>query len=248
MSSAPCGNWRASSPSAGCAPGPPPSTARAASPATCSTSWPSKGDLADLIIVFAKTDPDRGGRGISAFLVERGTPGLSSGGNFDKLGLRGSPASRLYFDDCPVPAANRLGAEGEGLRIALGALNYGRALHALISVGAAQGAIDYAIDYALRRVQFGRPIAAFQAIRFMLAERAAEIKAARQLAYRALQLADRRDPRLPQAGAMAKWFASEVALRAVNDAMQVLGGHGYLKDHPLERIYRDVRFVTFGEG
>ena len=163
MSSAPCGNWRASSPSAGCAPGPPPSTARAASPATCSTSWPSKGDLADLIIVFAKTDPDRGGRGISAFLVERGTPGLSSGGNFDKLGLRGSPA-------------------------------------------------------------------------------------ARQLAYRALQLADRRDPRLPQAGAMAKWFASEVALRAVNDAMQVLGGHGYLKDHPLERIYRDVRFVTFGEG
>ena len=205
------------------------------------------GNEAHFITVFAKTDPAAGGRGISAFMVEKGTPGFSVGKIEDQMGMRGTPACELILEDCPVPRDNLLGKEGDGFRIAMQTFDRSRPYDAAIAVGIAHGAIEYAIDYAKQRVQFGRPIAELQAIQLMLADMATQTEAARQLLYKAAILVDQGTPD-SKFSAMANYFATDVGVRVTNDAMQVLGGYGYMRDYPLEQKMRDARLLQIVEG
>ncbi len=207
----------------------------------------TNGNEARFITVFAKTDPEAGTRGISAFLVEKGTPGLSVGKIEDQMGMRGTPACEIILEDCPVPRENLLGKEGGGFKIAMQTFDRSRPFDAALAVGIATGALEYAIDYAKQRVQFGRPIAELQAIQFMLADMATQTEAARQLVYRAATLVDQGTPD-SQASAMANYFATDVGFKVANDAMQVLGGYGYMKDYPLEQKMRDARLLQIVEG
>lgn len=213
----------------------------------------SQAGVAHVYTVFALTDPDKGHRGISAFVVEAGTPGFIVGRKEDKLGIRGSPTAELLFDDCVVPAANRLGEEGEGLAVALSTLDRTRTGIAAQAVGIAQGAFDYALAYARDRRQFGKAIIEFQGLQFMLADMAMRIEAARQLTYRAASLLGEHDTRrLPgevnRLSAMAKCFASDTAMAVTVDAVQILGGYGYTKEHPVERMLRDAKITQIYEG
>jgi butyryl-CoA dehydrogenase len=212
-----------------------------------SKMWITSGALADVVVATAKTDPEAGTRGISCFLVEKGTPGFIPGKNEPKMGLKGSVTSALTFEDCRVPAANLLGQEGEGYKQMLVTLDGGRISIGAMAVGLAQAALDQAVQYAKERVQFGQPIARFQAIQWMLADTATEIEAARLLVYRA---AARKDAgvRCTKEAAMAKLFASETAERAAFKAIQIHGGYGYSREYPVERIYRDQRLCSIGEG
>ncbi len=207
----------------------------------------TNGSHADLAIVYAVTEPAQGKRGISAFLVEKNTPGLSVGKLEDKLGLRSSDTASLLFEDCRVPRENLLGTEGEGLTIALATLDGGRIGIAAQALGIATGCLEESIVYAKERHQFGHPIADFQAIHWMLADMATEIDAARLLTYRAAWLAHE-NRSVTKKAAMAKLFASEAANRAAYKAVQIFGGYGYTKDYPVERFFRDARITTLYEG
>ena len=202
---------------------------------------------ADLCVVFAVTDPEKGAKGISAFIVEKGSEGFGFGKIEDKMGLRAAANGELIFKDCRIPEENLLGAEGDGLKIALSAIDRGRIGIAALSVGIAQAALDSSKTYAKQRAQFGQPISNFQAIQFMTADMATEIEAARLLAYKAAWLADV-DERFTKQASMAKLYASEVAMRATINAVQIHGGYGLLKDLPVERYMRDAKALAIIEG
>ncbi|HLB02762.1 MAG TPA: acyl-CoA dehydrogenase [Nitrospiria bacterium] len=207
----------------------------------------TNGQQADLAIVYAVTAQEQGKHGISAFLVEKGTPGFLVGKLEDKMGLRSSDTAELIFQDCHVPPENLLGVENEGFKIALSTLDGGRIGIAAQALGIAQACLEEATRYARERHQFGRPIGDFEAIRFMLADMAMEIQAARLLTYRA---AHRRQqgPKITLHSAQAKLLASEMANRVAYKAVQIFGGYGYIKDFPVERYYRDARITTLYEG
>jgi butyryl-CoA dehydrogenase len=212
-----------------------------------SKMWITSGAIADVVVATAKTAPEAGTRGISCFLVEKGTPGFIPGKNEPKMGLKGSVTSALSFENCRVPAENLLGKEGDGFRQMLITLDGGRISIGAMAVGLAQAALDEASRYAKERVQFGQPIAKFQAIQWMIADMATEIDAARLLVYRAAAMKDA-GVRYTREAAMAKLFASEAAERAAFKALQIHGGYGYSREYPVERIYRDQRLCSIGEG
>jgi butyryl-CoA dehydrogenase len=207
----------------------------------------TNGSRADLAIVYAVTDPAQGKQGISAFLVERNTPGFVVGKIEDKLGLRSSETAALVFEECRVPQENLLGLEGDGFKIALETLDGGRIGIAAQALGIAQGCLEESLAYSKERSQFGHPIADFQAIQWMLADMATEIDAARLLVYRAAWL-QQQGKKVTRAAAMAKLFASEASNRAAYKAVQIHGGYGYIKDFVVERFFRDARVTTIYEG
>jgi butyryl-CoA dehydrogenase len=207
----------------------------------------TNGNRADLAIVYAVTDPAKGKKGISAFIVEKNSPGFVVGKLEDKLGLRSSDTASLLFEDCRVPGENLLGTEGEGFTIALATLDGGRIGIAAQALGIAQGCLEESVAYAQQRRQFGRAIAEFEAIQWMLADMATEIDAARLLTYRAAWLAEQGRTFTKEA-AMAKLFASEAANRAAYKAIQIFGGYGYTKEFAVERFFRDARITTIYEG
>jgi len=202
---------------------------------------------AEIYIIFAVTDKEKKARGISAFIVEKGTPGFSFGKKERKMGLRSSPTLELIFENCRVPKENLLGQEGEGFKIAMSTLDGGRNGIAAQAVGIAQGALEEAVAYAASREQFGQPIGNFQAISFMLADMATKIEAARLLTYQAAFLESQGLP-YGKASAMAKLFASEAAMEITTNAVQIFGGYGYTKDCPVERFMRDAKITQIYEG
>jgi butyryl-CoA dehydrogenase len=202
---------------------------------------------AEIYIVFAMTDPEKKARGMSAFIVEKGTPGFSFGKKEKKMGLRSSPTLELIFEDCRIPRENLLGKEGEGFKIALSTLDGGRNGIAAQAVGIAQGALEEAVAYSQSREQFGQPIARFQAISFMLADMATKVEAARLLTYQAAFLESQGLP-YGKASAMAKLFASEAAMEITTNAVQIFGGYGYTRDYPVERFMRDAKITEIYEG
>jgi alkylation response protein AidB-like acyl-CoA dehydrogenase len=212
-----------------------------------SKNFITHGRIGGVMVVIAVTDRAKGHRGISAFIVEHGTPGMSAGKKEDKLGMRASDTSEVIFDQCRVPADQLLGVEGEGFINTLQVLDAGRIGIAALSVGLAQGAYDAARDYAKERRQFGQPIAAFQAIQWKLADNATRIEAARLLTYRAAYLKDQ-GVRTTRESSMAKLYASEIAVKAADDCVQIHGGYGFVKDYPAEKYFRDVKLLTIGEG
>jgi alkylation response protein AidB-like acyl-CoA dehydrogenase len=205
------------------------------------------GRIGGVMVVIAITDRGRGSRGISAFIVEHGTPGMSAGKKENKLGMRASDTSEVIFENCRVPVANLLGDEGQGFINTLQVLDSGRIGIAALAVGLAQGAYEAARDYAKERRQFGQPIAGFQAIQWKLADNATRIEAARLLTYRAAYLRDQ-GSRMTREASMAKLFASETAVKAADDCVQIHGGYGFVKDYPAEKYFRDVKLLTIGEG
>ena len=210
-------------------------------------TFTTNGTYADICVAMAVTDKTSRKHGISAFIIEKGTPGFHPGKKENKLGLRASDTAEVVFQDCRVPRENCLGQPGEGFVDSLKVLDKGRISIAALAVGMAQGAYEAALAYAKQRRQFARPIAEFQAIQFKLADMATEIDAARLLTYRAARLADQ-GCRVTREGAMAKLFAGEVAVRVANEAVQIHGGYGFIKDYPAEKYYRDVKLCTIGEG
>jgi alkylation response protein AidB-like acyl-CoA dehydrogenase len=211
-------------------------------------TWITNGTVADLIVVFAVTAPDQGTRGISAFLVDGETKGLERNHIQGKLGIRGSDTGELVFSGCRVPAARRLGPEGDGFKIAMGVLDRSRPQIAAQALGIAAGALDYAVKYARERRQFGRPIAEFQGLQFMLADMATQLEAARALTHQACRAVDAQDPQMTSLAAMAKLAASDAAMRITTDAVQVLGGYGYINEFPVERMMRDAKITQIYEG
>lgn len=208
----------------------------------------SLADSAEIIHVLAKTDPSKGAGGMSFFIVEKGIPGFSLGKIESKMGVDALHACELIFENCRVPRSHLVGKEGEGFRIAMEALDPGRVTVGAQGVGIAQGALDYAIDYAKRRVQFNKPIAEFQGIQFMLADMATAVEAARQLVFRAAYAIDKKEKARSKLAAMAKYFATDTCMKVTTDAVQVLGGYGYMKDYPLERMMREAKFLQIYEG
>ena len=202
---------------------------------------------AEIYIVFAKTDPDRGTRGISAFVVERDTPGFSVGEAEHKMGIRGSSTPPIYLTDCRVPKEALLGEEGDGFKIAMATLDGGRIGVSAQALGIAQAALEASVDYAKERVQFGKPIANLQAIQWMIADSALDVDAARLLVYRAASCVANGRPYSTE-GAMAKLFASEAATRVAGRAIQIHGGYGYTESYPVERNYRDAKITELYEG
>ncbi len=207
----------------------------------------TNGGEAEVYIVFASTDPEKGSRGISAFIVEKGTPGLIIGKDEHKMGLHGSRTVQLTFENMVVPAANLLGVEGEGFKIAMANLDVGRIGIAAQALGTAEAALEAATNYAKERIQFGKPIVANQGVGFKLADMATAVEAARLLVYRA---ADLRSKGLPcgKEASMAKLFASKTAMDVAIDAVQIFGGYGYTKDYPVERYFRDAKVMEIYEG
>jgi alkylation response protein AidB-like acyl-CoA dehydrogenase len=211
--------------------------------------WITNAGVSDVYVVFAKTDPAAGARGVSCFLVERAY-GVQIGKLERKMGMRGSPTGEVILDDVRVPAANLIGPEGEGFAIAMHTLDRSRPSIAAQAVGIAQGALDYAVGYVKERRAFGRPIADFQGLQFMLADMAMKVEAARALTYRACAIIDEGDPegQLNSAGAMAKCFAGDAAMDVTTNAVQLLGGNGYTMDFPVERFMRDAKVTQIYEG
>jgi alkylation response protein AidB-like acyl-CoA dehydrogenase len=205
------------------------------------------GRTGDLIVVTAVTNRATGNRGISAFIVEQGTPGFRAGKKENKLGMRASETSEVIFDNCRVQANQLLGVEGQGFINALQVLDAGRIGIAALAVGLAQGAYDAARSYAFVRTQFGQPIGTFQSIRAKLVDNAVRIEAARLLTYRAAAMKDEGE-RTTLEAAMAKLYSSEIAVRAAEDGVQIHGGYGFIKDYPAEKYFRDVKLTTIGEG
>jgi alkylation response protein AidB-like acyl-CoA dehydrogenase len=205
------------------------------------------GARAGVLVIFASTDPSKGTRGITAFIVEKGTPGFSSGKIENKMGIAGSETAELIFEDCRVPAANVLGKVNQGFKIAMQALDGARIGVGAQAIGVAEGAIDLAVKYANERVQFGKPIAALQGIQWYIAEMATKTAAARALVERAAWLQDAGQP-YTLASAMCKLNASENARFVTNLALQIHGGYGFMKDYPLERMYRDAKITEIYEG
>ncbi len=207
----------------------------------------TSGDIAKVTTVMAMTDKSKGARGISAFIVEKDTPGFNVGQIEDKVGLRGSHTAELIFDNCRIPKENLLGEMGMGFIGAMNILDRGRTAVGAMSVGIARGAFEDALEYAKKRQQFGKPIGKNQAIQWMLADMVTEIDAARLLVYRAAYLEDQ-NVRFTKEASMAKLFASEIAMRTAIKAIQIYGGNGYMREYPLERYYRDIKLCAIGEG
>jgi alkylation response protein AidB-like acyl-CoA dehydrogenase len=205
------------------------------------------GSVASTLVVFAQTDPDDH-HGISAFVLERETSPWQASKLEHKLGIRGSPTAQLVFEDVKVPVANRLGDEGAGFKIALAVLDRSRPGIGAQALGIAEGAFDYALQYVKERRQFGQAIASFQGIQFMLADIATQIEAARHLVYRAATKVDAKAPDLTKIAAMAKLFASDMAMKVTTDCVQLLGGYGYISDYPVERMMRDAKITQIYEG
>jgi alkylation response protein AidB-like acyl-CoA dehydrogenase len=216
---------------------------------TGSKHWITNAGVSGLYTVFAKTDPDAAHRGISAFVVEAGW-GVEVAKLEDKMGVRGSPTGEIVFDEVRVPVENRIGEEGDGFRIAMATLDRSRPTIGAQAVGIAQGALDVALAHLGEREQFGRPIGDFQGLQFMVADMAMRIEAARGLVHRACATIDAGDPDgdLTMVGAMAKCFAADVAMQVTTDAVQLLGGNGYTKDFPVERMMRDAKVTQIYEG
>jgi alkylation response protein AidB-like acyl-CoA dehydrogenase len=211
-------------------------------------TFTTNGHYADICVAMAVTDKSKASHGISAFIIEKGTPGFRPGKKENKLGMRASDTSEIIFTDCKVPAENLLGAEGEGFTGSLKILDGGRISIAALALGMAQGALEAATRYAKQRKQFGKAISEFQAIQFKLADMATQVEAARLLVYQAAWLADRKDVRFTRESSMAKLFASEIAVRVADECVQIHGGYGFIKDYPAEKYYRDVKLCTIGEG
>jgi acyl-CoA dehydrogenase len=209
--------------------------------------WASNGEIADIFLVFAVTDPEAGPTGISAFIVEKDTPGFKVGYREKTLGLRGLTCNTLYLDDCRVPADNLLGKEGAGLKIATKALDFSRLSLSAICLGGAEAALEAGVQFAIEREQFGGPIALKQAIQNFIADSAAEIEALRYLVYHTAWLADQGEPYTRDAS-IAKLIGSEAAMRIANKMLQVHGGFGYMKEYAIERMYRDFRALRIMEG
>jgi alkylation response protein AidB-like acyl-CoA dehydrogenase len=205
------------------------------------------GATGDVMVVMAVTSRAKGSRGISAFIVERGTPGLRAGKKENKLGMRASETSEVVLEQCRVPASQLLGVEGQGFVNALQVLDAGRIGIAALAVGLAQGAYEAARAYAFERRQFGQPIGTFQSLRAKLVESAMRIEAARLLTYRAAAMKDA-GTRTTLEAAMAKLYSSEIAVRVAEDGVQIHGGYGFVKDYPAEKFFRDVKLTTIGEG
>jgi len=216
---------------------------------TGSKRFITHGSIANLITIIALTDPDAGGRkGLSAFIVETDSPGFSAPRLEHKMGIRGSPTAELHFDEVRVPAANRLGEEGDGFAVAMATLDRSRLSIAAQAVGIAQGALDFAVGYAAQREQFGERIVDLQGIQFMLADMASGVEAARQLTYAAAAAVDANAPDLAYWTSMAKLIAGDTAMRVTTDAVQVLGGYGYVTEYPVERMMRDAKITQLYEG
>ena len=212
-----------------------------------SKTFITNGRYADVATVIAVTDKSKGTHGLSAFIVEKGTPGFRPGKKENKLGLRASDTSELIFEDCEIPEENLLGVEGEGFVDAMRVLDGGRISIAALALGIGRGALDAALRYVKERRQFGKAIAEFQGIQWKLADMATELDAARLLTQRAAVLKDA-GRKVTRESAMAKLFASEVAVRICDEAVQLFGGYGFIKDYPAEKYYRDVKLCTIGEG
>jgi butyryl-CoA dehydrogenase len=213
-----------------------------------SKQWCTNGDHADVITVFATVDPSKRARGVTAFLVEKGTPGFEVGKKERKLGIRASPTVALHFTDCAIPAGQRLGAEGEGFKIAMSTLDITRPATGAMAVGIAQAALDAAVGYAKERQQFGQPIAAFQGIQFMLADMAMQTHAARLMVHHAARQVDAGIRGNTYEASMAKCWAGDAAMKVATDAVQVFGGYGYTRDFPVERFMRDAKIMQIYEG
>ncbi|MFA6260209.1 MAG: acyl-CoA dehydrogenase family protein [Bacteroidia bacterium] len=212
-----------------------------------SKNWITHGITGDIAVVLARTGDLLDSNGITAFVVERGTPGFKGGKKENKLGMRASETAEMIFDECRIPEANVLGKVGEGFKQAMKVLDGGRISIAALSLGIAKGSYEAAKKYAMEREQFGQPIAHFQAIAFKLADMATRIEAAELLTYKAADLKMKGKPMTTES-AMAKYYASEVAVYAANEAVQIFGGYGYTKDFPVEKFYRDAKLCTIGEG
>ncbi|MEU6096515.1 acyl-CoA dehydrogenase [Streptomyces sp. NPDC047079] len=210
--------------------------------------WITNAGVSEYYTVMAVTDPERRSKGISAFVVEKSDEGVSFGAPEKKLGIKGSPTREVYFDNVRIPADRMIGAEGTGFATAMKTLDHTRITIAAQALGVAQGAFDYAKNYVRERKQFGKPIADFQGIQFMLADMAMKIEAARQLTYAAAAKSERGDSDLTFQGAAAKCFASDVAMEVTTDAVQLLGGYGYTRDYPVERMMRDAKITQIYEG
>jgi len=208
----------------------------------------TNGGLAQVNSVFTITDRGQGTRGISAFIVEKDFPGFSVGRIEEKMGIKGSQTAELIFTDCEVPAENLLGREGQGFSIAMMTLDRTRPGIGAQALGIAQGALDLAVSYSKQRVQFDRPIAENQGIQFMLADMATKVEAARLLVYNVAEMIDRDEKNFSQYSAMAKMYASDIAMQVTNDAIQILGGYGYMKEYPAERMMRDAKITQIYEG
>ena len=207
----------------------------------------TSGDIADVTVVMCKTDKEKGAKGISAIIVEKDTKGFKVGQLEDKLGIRGSHTAELIFEDCKVPKENLIGKKDMGFIGAMNILDRGRTAIGAMSVGIAQAALEDSLDYAKQRQQFGRPIGKFQAIQWMIADMATEVEAARLLVYRAAFLEDQ-GIKFTKEASMAKLFASEMAMKVTNKAIQIFGGYGYTREYPVERYFRDIKLCTIGEG
>lgn len=210
-------------------------------------NWITHGKSGELAVVICRTGEPRTKNNSTAFVVEKGTPGFSAGKKENKLGMRASETAEMIFDNCRIPDENRLGEVGDGFKQAMQVLDGGRISIASLSLGIAKGAYEAAVQYSKERYQFDQPIANFQGISFKLADMATEISAAELLTLRACELKNRKLPMTKEA-AMAKYYASEVAVKVANDAVQVFGGYGYTKDFPVEKYYRDAKLCTIGEG
>jgi alkylation response protein AidB-like acyl-CoA dehydrogenase len=209
--------------------------------------WITNGNEADLFIVFANLSPEAGYRGITAFLVERGTPGFTVGKKEDKLGIRASSTCELVLEECRVPRANVLGEVGKGYKVAIETLNEGRIGIGAQMIGLAQGALDHTVKYVKERKQFGKPVAEFQGVQFQIARAATELEAARLMVYNAARLRDAGQPFLKEA-AMAKLFSSEAAESVTSLAVNLYGGYGFVKDYPVEKLFRDAKIGQIYEG
>jgi alkylation response protein AidB-like acyl-CoA dehydrogenase len=210
--------------------------------------WITNAGVSEFYTVLAVTDPEKRSKGITAFVVEKSDEGVSFGAPEKKLGIKGSPTREVYLDNVRIPGDRIIGAEGEGFEIAMRTLDHTRVTIAAQALGVAQGALDYALGYAKERKQFGKPIADFQGLQFMLADMGMKIEAARQLTYAAAGRSERNDPDLTFFGAAAKCFASDVAMEVTVNAVQVLGGYGYTREYPVERMMRDAKITQIYEG
>jgi len=210
-------------------------------------NWITHGKSGDIAVVMVRTGEQGSSKGISAIVIERGTPGFSAGKKENKLGMRASETTEMIFDNCRVPKANLLGNVGDGFKQAMKVLDGGRISIAALALGIARGAFDAAVAYSKQRQQFGQPISSFQAISFKLADMATEIEAAELLIRQAADLKNRHLP-MTKESAMAKYFASEVSVKVATEAVQIFGGYGYTKDFPVEKFYRDSKLCTIGEG
>jgi alkylation response protein AidB-like acyl-CoA dehydrogenase len=210
--------------------------------------WITNAGVSDYYTVFAVTDPSLRSKGISAFVVEKSDEGVSFGAPEKKLGIKGSPTREVYFDQVRLPANRMIGAAGTGFATAMKTLDHTRVTIAAQAIGIAQGALDYALGYVKERKQFGKALAEFQGLQFMIADMGMKLEAARQLTYAAAARSERTDPDLTYFGAAAKCFASDVAMEITTNAVQLLGGYGYSKDYPVERMMRDAKITQIYEG